>query len=331
MSHSEDGSTKAVVTAIVANGAVTIAKFIGFLFSGSSALLAEAVHSLADTSNQALLYLGLKRSRRVADVKYHFGYGQERYFWNLVSAITIFFLGCIYTIMHSLEQLKHGHTPEMSWIAFGIIGFAFIVEGYSFYVAFVEFTRQRKAANMGFMQYVKETRDPTTLAVLIEDTVAVLGLLFALVGMSLAAYTGSALFDIGAALAIALLMGLLAFFLAATNKKYLLNVSDETINDVAKQAWGKDERVQEVRHVHSIVLSPEESVVMAELELREEALFSDMTEEEVEQAIRFMKRLDTVRASLEAEVRKNAREATHIYVEFTSVADKQVKDESCHE
>ncbi|MDX8384128.1 MAG: cation diffusion facilitator family transporter, partial [Ghiorsea sp.] len=319
MSHSEDGSTKAVVTAVIANGAVMIAKFIGFFFSGSSALLAEAVHSLADTANQALLYLGLKRSQRVADVKYHFGYGQERYFWNLVSAVAIFFVGCIYTIMHSLEQLKYGHEPEMSWVAFGVIGFAFVVEGYSFYVAFVEFTRQRKVANMGFMQYVKATRDPTTLAVLIEDTAAVFGLLFALLGMSLAVYTGSPLFDIGAALAIALLMGLLALFLAATNKKYLLNVSDETINDVAKEAWGNDERVQEVRHVHSIVLSPNESLVMVELELREEALFSDMTEEEVKQAIRFMKRLDTVRASLEAEVRKNAKEAKHIYVEFTSV------------
>jgi len=322
MSHGEEGSTKAVITAIIANALVTVAKFIGFFFSGSSALLAEAVHSLADTANQALLYLGLKRSQRVADVTYHFGYGQERYFWNLVSAITIFFLGCIYTIMHSLEQLKYGHEPEMSWIAFAVIGFAFIVEGYSFSVAYVEFSRQRKAANMGFMQYVNETRDPTTLAVLIEDTVAVMGLMFALIGMSLAAYTGSALFDIGAALAIALLMGLLAFFLAATNKKYLLNVSDGAINDVAKSAWSNDERVQNIRHIHSIVLSPKESIVMAELELREEALFSDMTEEEIQRAIHFMHRLDTVRASLEDEVRQRAKEASHIYIEFTGLPDK---------
>ncbi len=317
MSHSEDeGSTKAVVTAIIGNAVVTVAKFIGFALSGSSALLAEAVHSLADTANQGLLYLGLKRSQRAADGKHHFGYGQERYFWNLVSAVTIFFLGCVYTIMHSLEQLKYGHEPEMSWIAFGIIAFAFVVEGYSFFVAFKEFTRQRLAEGMGFLQYVRETRDPTTLAVLIEDSVAVLGLFFAAVGMSLAAYTGSALFDIGAALAIGLLMGFLAFFLASTNKKYLLNVSDEEINQIALKAWSKDERVQAVRHIRSIILSPEESVVMAELELREEALFANMTQEEVQLAIQFMRHLDTVRTSLEEEVHKAASEAKHIYVEF---------------
>ncbi len=316
MSHGEDGSTKAVITAVVANGLVTIAKFVGFALSGSSALLAEAIHSLADTANQGLLYLGIKRSRRVADVKYHFGYGQERYFWNLVSAVTIFFLGCIYTIMHALEQLKHGHEPEMSWIAFGIIGFAFIMEGYSLWVALKEFTRQQKEENMGFIQYIKETRDPTTLAVLIEDSVAVLGLFFALTGMGLAAYTGSALFDIGAAIGIGVLMGLLAFFLAATNKKYLLNVSDGEINSIALDAWSKDKRVQDVRHIHSIVLSPEESVVMAELELREEALFRDMTEEEIQQAIRFMRRLDDVRSSLEKAVQRKAEEARHIYIEF---------------
>jgi len=322
MSHSEDGSTKAVLTAVVANGLVTVAKFIGFSFSGSSALLAEAIHSLADTANQGLLFLGLKRSQRVADGKYHFGYGQERYFWNLVSAVTIFFLGCVYTVMHSLDQLKHGHEPEMSMIAFGIIGFAFIVEGYSLWVALKEFTRQRTEANMGFAQYFKETRDPTTLAVLIEDSVAVLGLFFALIGMSLSAYTGSAIFDIIAALAIAALMGLLAYFLAITNKKYLINVSDEGINSAALDAWTKDERVQDVRHVHSIVISPEESIVMAELELREEALFVDMTTEEVQRAILFMKRLDTVRASLEEQVRENSKAAKHIYIEFTGLPDK---------
>jgi zinc transporter 9 len=323
MSHSEDGSTKAVVTAIVANGTVTIAKFIGFFLSGSSAMLAEAIHSLADTANQALLYLGLKRSQRVADGQYHFGYGQERYFWNLVSAITIFFLGCVYTVMHSLEQLDGSHEPEMSLIAFGIIGFAFIVEGYSFWVAFKEFTRQRLAVNMSFNKYFKETKDPTTLAVLIEDSVAVLGLFFALAGMSLSAYTGSAIYDVLAALAIAILMGFLAIFLAITNKKYLINISDEETNAVATKAWSEDERVQSVRHVRSIILSPEESIVMAEIELREEALFTDMTEEEVQRAIVFMRRLDAVRISLEGKVLEQSKQAKHIYLEFTGLPEEK--------
>lgn len=141
--------------------------------------------------------------------------------------------------MHSLEQMKYGHAPEISVLAFAIIGFAFLVEGFSFWVAFAEFNSQRHAQSKGFFQYFKETRDPTTLAVLIEDKVAVLGLFFALAGMSLSAYTGLVMFDIAAALAIAVLMGLLAVFLAATNKKYLLNASDTTINAQTLQKWKK--------------------------------------------------------------------------------------------
>jgi len=317
-----DGSTKAVLTAIVGNGTVTIAKFIGFAFSGSSALLAEAVHSLADTANQSLLYLGLRRSQKKADTQHHFGYGQERYFWNLVSAVTIFFLGCAYTIMHAVEQLGQNHVPELSWIPFVIIGFAFVVEGYSFFVALVEFRRQYKEAGKTFSVYFVETRDPTTLAVLIEDAVAVFGLVIALVGMGLAAWTGSAIFDGVAAICIGLLMGGLAYFLAATNRKYLLNRSDEEVDGIATKLWQADAQVQHVQRVNSIVLSPDDTLLMAELELREETLFSEMSQAEVAQAIRFMHKLDDIRRSLEEDVSRVAPETRHIFIEFTMPKDK---------
>ncbi len=313
MSH---GTEKAVVTAVAANGAVTAAKFVGFAFSGSSALLAEAVHSLADTANQALLWFGLKRSRRQADEDHHFGYGQERYFWNLVSAITIFFIGCVYTVMHAIGQLESGHQPELSVLAFGIISFAFVVEGYSFVVALAEFNRQRRAEGMAFFEYFAETRDPSTLAVLIEDSVAILGLALALLGMGLSAATGQAVFDAVAALLIGLLMGGLAMFLAATNRKFLLNHSDERVNDVARDVWRADPSVQDVLRVNSIVLSPEDTLLMGEVEIREESLFAEMSEEEVRQAVRFMKKMDAIRRSLEEEVRRIRPEARHIFIEF---------------
>lgn len=316
MSHGSDGSTKTVLTAVAGNTLVTIAKFIGFAVSGSSALLAEAVHSLADTANQALLYLGLRRSIRQADEEHHFGYGQERYFWNLVSAVTIFFLGCVYTVMHAIQGLSDGNAPELSWTPFVIVGFAFLVEGYSFGVALVEFRRQSREAGKSFRQYFVETRDPSTLAVLIEDSVAVLGLLLALAGMGLAAATGSALFDGIAAILIGLLMGCLAIFLAAMNRKYLLNRSDDEVNEVAARLWSEDQRVQSVESVYSIVLSPEESLMMAELELREEAIFSDMSREEIARAIRFMRTLNEIRTSLEEDVRRVVPEAGHIFIEF---------------
>jgi len=317
-----DGSSKAVVTAIFGNSIVTVAKFIGFAFSGSSALLAEAVHSLADTANQCLLYLGLKRSMRKADTHHHFGYGQERYFWNLISAVTIFFLGCAYTIMHAVEQIQHGHTPEISWIPFMVIGIAFVVEGYSFFVALKEFLRQAKEAGKSFRQYLVETRDPTTLAVLIEDSVAMLGLVFALLGIGLSFWTGSAIFDGIAAICIGILMGILAYFLAATNRKYLLNHSDDEVNDVAAKLWREDEQVQRVQRVNSIVLSPEETLLMAEIELREETIFADMSEAEIAQAIRFMHKLNAIRRSLEENVARSSPEAKHIFIEFASPQDK---------
>ncbi|MDX8397406.1 MAG: cation transporter [Mariprofundaceae bacterium] len=316
------GSTKAVVTAIVGNSIVTVAKFIGFALSGSSALLAEAVHSLADTANQCLLYLGLKRSMRKADTQHHFGYGQERYFWNLVSAITIFFLGCAYTVMHAINQIQHGNVPEMSWIPFAVIGIAFVVEGYSFGVALKEFTRQAKVAGKSFRQYIGETRDPTTLAVLIEDSAAMLGLLFALIGIGLSFWTGSAIFDGVAAICIGILMGFLAYFLAATNRKYLLNHSDDEVNEVAERLWAADDQVQTVQRVNSIVLSPEDTLLMAEVELREETIFADMSEAEIAQAIRFMHNLNAIRRSLEEDVARVSPEAKHIFIEFASPQDK---------
>ncbi len=311
------GSMKAVLTAIAGNGAVTLAKFTGFLISGSSALLAEAVHSLADTANQCLLYLGLRRSQRLADTEHQFGYGQERYFWNLISAVTIFFLGCAYTILHAVEQLHDEHVPEMGWIPFAIIGFSLLVEGYSWLVALMEIRRQAAEANRPLRKYVLETRDPTTLAVLIEDSAAVLGLLLAFAGILLTATTGSAVFDGVAAIFIGILMGVLAWFLAATNRKFLLNRTDDEVNEVAMRLWEADEQVQKVQRVNSIVLSPTDTLLMAELELREEAMFADMSEEEIAHAIRFMHKLDAIRRELEGDVSRIAPEARHIFIEFT--------------
>jgi len=317
-----EGSTKTVLTAIAANTLVTIAKFFGFAVSGSSALLAEAVHSLADTANQALLYLGLRRSARKADSTHQFGYGQEQYFWNLVSAVTIFFLGCVYTIMHAVEQLRQDHVPELSWIPFAVIGFAFILESYSLAVAFTEFKRQYRQAGKTFTTYFLETRDPTTLAVLIEDSVAVLGLFVAAIGMGLAAWTGSAIFDGIAAICIGLMMGGLAFYLASMNRKYLINHSNSEVDEAARELWQADDQVQHVARINSIVLSPTETLLMAEIELREETIFANMSAEEIDQAIRFMRKLDTIRRSLEDDVTRIAPDAKDIFIEFMTPDNK---------
>jgi len=201
-----------------------------------------------------------------------------------------------------------------------------VVEGYSFYVALSEFKRQRREAGKSFSAYFVETRDPTTLAVLIEDAVALCGLVLALMGMGLAAWTGSAIFDGVAAICIGLLMGGLAFFLAATNRKYLLNRSDDGVNEIATRLWQADDQVQTVQRVNTIVLSPEDTLLMAEVELREEALFAEMSETEIAQAIRFMQKLDDIRRSLEDDVSRIASETRHIFIEFTSPQETPQKE-----
>jgi len=323
-----EGSTRAVLTAVASNSLVTVAKFVGFAFSGSSALLAEAVHSLADTANQSLLFVGLRRSVRQADEQHHFGYGQERYFWNLVSAVTIFFIGCVYTVMHAIDQLQSEYTPTISWLAFGIVGLAFVAEGYSLLVALNEFNAQRKRAGLGFFAFIAETRDPTTLAVLVEDTVAVFGLLLALAGMALAVWTGSELFDAAAAMLIGLLMGGLALLLAGLNKRFLIDTSDPHLDDTARALWGADTRIAHVERVNSIVLSPEETLLMAEVQVREQAVFAGMNAAQVEGAVRMLRHLHELRRGMEGEVRKSVPRARHIFIEFVGIADRKDHDQN---
>ncbi|HXH65170.1 MAG TPA: cation diffusion facilitator family transporter [Mariprofundaceae bacterium] len=322
------GSMRAVLTAVASNGLVTIAKFVGFAFSGSSALLAEAVHSLADTANQSLLFLGLRRSARKADEQHHFGYGQERYFWNLVSAVTIFFIGCVYTVMHAVEQLKSEHAPTISWLAFAVVGLAFVAEGYSLLVALNEFNRQRKWAGLGFFAFITETRDPTTLAVLVEDTVAVFGLMLALAGMGLAVWTGSEIFDAAAAILIGLLMGGLAMLLASLNKRFLIDVADSHLDEVARSVWQADTRITHVERVNSIVLSPEETLLMAEVQVREDAVFAGMNATQVEGAMTMLRHLHELRRGMEADVRRAVPRARHIFIEFVGIADRKNHDEN---
>jgi len=310
-------STKAVLVAVSTNAIVAFAKFIGFLLSGSSALFAEAVHSVADTANQALLYLGIKRSQKASTNEYHFGFGQESYFWNVVSSITIFFLGCAYTIMHSIESLhNNNNVAEVSIVAYIVLIVAFLSEGYSWLVAFKEINSQRSADKVPFFRYLKNTKDPVVLAVFVEDTAAILGLALAFIGMLMTSMTGSEVFDGIAALLIGILMGILAMFLASTNKKYLINKSDTELVSNIKESWKHDDHIEKAHHATSVILSPYETAFFADIELSEEKIFKDMTKNEIEMAIKFMDKVDQIRHSIESNIKTNHHECKHIYIEF---------------
>lgn len=221
----KDGSTRVVLTAIVVNFFVTLAKTIGWMFSLSPSMLAEAIHSLADTTNQSLIYLGIRISKKGPTREFPSGYGQARYLWNLISASGIFFIGFGVTVYHGISSLvSHHHEGQFSYgLAIGILIFSFIVESYALLVAFKEVNAHR--GSMSLMVFIRESDDPTSIGVLLEDAIAVAGVLVALIGMAISYYFHTHIPDAIASILIGFLLGFLAFVMAFTNGRLLINRS----------------------------------------------------------------------------------------------------------
>ncbi|PKN58474.1 MAG: hypothetical protein CVU56_05610 [Deltaproteobacteria bacterium HGW-Deltaproteobacteria-14] len=229
-------STSSVIAGVSANILVTIAKFIGWAFTGSSALLSEAIHSVADTSNQALLLLGLRRSERPADSHHPFGYGRDRFFWGLVSALGIFFVGAGVTLMHGIEALIDPHPVSHSWVTWVVLGIALVLEGGALMIALRGIARDAQHAGMSVRRYVTEGKDPTTLAIILEDGAAVLGVVIAAICIGLAEVTGEVFWDGLASILIGVLLAFVAVFLVAKNRTYLITKAID--DDVADKVRG---------------------------------------------------------------------------------------------
>lgn len=217
------GSKRAVAAAILGNGSVTLLKLLAFIVSGSGAMLSEAIHSLADTINQALLWLGIRFSERPADRLHPYGYGAERFFWSLVSAMGIFFLGAGITLYHGIHTfLRPGHIEitSLTWI---VLVLALLIEGTVLIMA-VRAANQRRAGRT-WAEFLRTARDPALLAVLLEDAVAVTGVFVAAAGIVLAHVFGNPLFDAAASILIGLLLAAMAVVLAMRNRALLLGQS----------------------------------------------------------------------------------------------------------
>ena len=260
-------STASVVAGISANSLVSIAKLIGFAYSGSGAMLSEAIHSIADTTNQALLLLGLKQSEREADAAHPEGYGRERFFWGLVSALGIFFLGAGVTLYHGVHALLHPEPSTHGAVTWVVLTFAVVLEGGALAVAVRGLYKDAAKAGITPMRYFKEGRDPTLSAILAEDAAAVLGLLMAIAGIALEQATGSPIWDAAATLSIGILLALVAIFLIRANRTFLLtkavdNVSQAAIEDVLSERGA----VEEVKRLQAVITAMGEYRVSAELD-----------------------------------------------------------------
>lgn len=264
-------SVKTVTAALAGNLAVTLLKIGAFLLSGSGAMLSEAIHSAADTGNQVLLFLGLRRGARARDDDFHYGYGGDRFIFGLLSASGIFFVGCGVTVYHGIHGLLNPVMPTSGLVTFAVLGVSFVVEGSVLLIAVRSVGRQR--GQVPFFRYVREGADPATVAILLEDSAAVLGLVLAALGIALAHRTGNPMFDALGSILVGLLLGAVAVYLVAANRALLLGkaVPDSVEAQFLEilQAWPSVRSVQDVK---TRQLTPEVFTLKAEVTFHESFL-----------------------------------------------------------
>ncbi|MBT2404113.1 MULTISPECIES: cation diffusion facilitator family transporter [unclassified Streptomyces] len=296
---SASGGTRAIVAALAANLAIAVAKFVAFIFSGSSSMLAESVHSLADSGNQGLLLLGGKKAQREATPQHPFGYGRERYIYAFLVSIVLFTVGGMFAIYEGIEKIKEPHAIEAWYWPVGVLVFAIIAEGFSFRTAIKESNEIRGSLSWG--QFIKRAKAPELPVVLLEDFGALVGLVLALGGVGIALATGDGVWDGIGTLCIGVLLIVIAVVLAAETKSLLLGEAAGTEDvEKIKAAVVDGDTVTRLIHMRTLHLGPEELLVAAKI-----AVQYDDTATEVADAIN----------AAEARIREAVPIARVIYLE----------------
>lgn len=270
--------TKAVIAAMFANGAIAVTKFVGFLLTRSASMLAESIHSVADTANQGLLLLGGRRAQRAATPDHPFGYGRERYFWSFVVALMLFSLGGMFATYEGIDKIRHPHELESPEIAIGILIFGIVAEFFSFRTASVE-ARKVKEPGAGWWQFIRRSKQPELPVVLLEDLAALIGLVLALAAVSVSLATDDAVWDGVGTLCIGILLLAIATVLAIEMKSLLLGES-ATESDVQRitAAIKVEPSVTRLLHMRTQHIGPDELLVAAKVELVEGLSMVEVTE-----------------------------------------------------
>ncbi|MEU7557185.1 cation diffusion facilitator family transporter [Streptomyces eurythermus] len=261
---SASGGTKAIVAALGANLAIAASKFVAFAFSGSSSMLAEGVHSLADSGNQALLLVGGRKAQREATPQHPFGYGRERYIYAFLVSIVLFSIGGMFAIYEGYEKIRHPHDLEHWYWPVGVLVFAIIAEGFSFRTAIKESNELR--GELSWKEFIRRAKAPELPVVLLEDFGALIGLVLALGGVGLSLLTGDGVWDGIGTLCIGILLVLIALVLAVETKSLLLGEA-AGVEDVKKieAAIVDGDMVTRVIHMRTLHLGPEELLIAAKI------------------------------------------------------------------
>ncbi len=307
--NTNEGVVKALLAGIVANLLVAISKGIAFFFTGSSAMLAESIHSVADSSNQALLALGLKRAKKPASESHQFGYAMERYFWAFMVSLLIFLLGGGFALYEGIHKLSNpSPIRNVAW-NYGALTFGILVESFALRVAYHEF-QEIRAKNPGpILRVMRETKDPTIPTVLFEDSAAVFGLIVALIGVSLTYFTGNSNYDAIATIIIGVTLIAVAWFLARESHSLLVGeAASEADQKRIRQVVVDDEAVEDLIELLTLQRGPDSILIALKVDF-----VDDLYTRGVEDAIQ----------RVEDGIRGIMPEATHVFIEASSFRSKK--------
>jgi len=264
---SSEGSTRAILAALLANAGIAAAKFVGFLITGSSSMLAESVHSVADTSNQGLLLLGQRQARKHADPLHPFGYGRSRYFYSFVVALVLFSLGSVFALYEGYHKITHPEELTSPIVAVAILVVAICLEAYSFRTAVRE-SRPLKRS-LSWWRFIRTSRNPELPVVLLEDSGALVGLVLALAGVGLTILTGDPAWDGVGTIGIGILLGVIAVVLMIEMHSLLIGEGATRDEERAiRAAIEQTDRIDRIIHLRTQYLGPEQMLVGAKIALK---------------------------------------------------------------
>lgn len=299
------GSKKVIYAALTGNALIAVCKFLASAYTGSSAMLSEAIHSVVDTGNQGLLLFGLKRAAREPDEKHPFGYGMELYFWAFVVAIMIFAIGSGISVYEGIQKLLHPHPISAPVINYVVLALAMVFEGTAWMVAYREFNKTR--GNRGLMEALRHSKDPAVFTVLFEDTAAMLGLFVAFAGVLGAHMLGIEWADGAASVIIGVILAVAAWILAQETKGLLIGeaASTEVTRDV-RRIIGRFGEVRHINEVKSMHLGPNDILMVVSIDFHD-----NMTSVTVETTV----------TAIEKAIRKKRPQITRLFLEVQSEQD----------
>jgi len=273
---STSGSNRAILAALFANLGIAVTKFIAFLLTSSSSMLAESVHSVADSSNQALLLLGGKRARRAASDEHPFGYGRERYIYAFIVAVVLFSVGGLFALYEGWHKLQDPHPIDSwQWVPILVLVVAIGLESFSLRTAIVESNHVR--GDQSWPQFVRHAKAPELPVVLLEDLGALVGLVLALFGVGLTLITGNGVWDGVGTVCIGVLLVVIAVILAIETKSLLLGegAGPDQVRQI-RAAIEAEPQVDRVLHMRTLHLGPEELLVAAKIAVQRSASAGDV-------------------------------------------------------